>query len=228
MAILITVYSAGTIKRNRIWKNTLTLWSDAVKKYPRSITANKVLGAVYLKRMKYDKAIELSKRTLQLGGQREYVVHATLGSAYMGQEKWDLALPELKKATELYPYYTGCYVKLGVIYHTLGDFELAERQFKAAIRLDPQGYLPYFYLGGIYASQKRVEEAIQAYKEALSLSPADRLLKSRLLLGSILEGIGRKKEAGEYYLQVIQQADKGEGRLAQEARNGLERMGLLR
>ena len=45
---LLTSYSLMTIRQNKIWENSYTLWADAVEKHPNSNTANALMGVVYL------------------------------------------------------------------------------------------------------------------------------------------------------------------------------------
>src|SRR3990172_13258603 len=44
---LVVLYSTGTIIRNQVWRNDLTLWYDVIKKYPESIDAHFQLGSYY-------------------------------------------------------------------------------------------------------------------------------------------------------------------------------------
>jgi tetratricopeptide (TPR) repeat protein len=56
--VMTALYSAGTIKRNPVWKDSLTLWSDTVKKSPDSHGVHNNLGYSYYKKGRMDEAIE--------------------------------------------------------------------------------------------------------------------------------------------------------------------------
>jgi tetratricopeptide (TPR) repeat protein len=63
---LLTGYSFMTVWQNRIWKNSYTLWADAVEKYPSSNTANAIMGVVYMEFGMDEKAAEYLERAVEI------------------------------------------------------------------------------------------------------------------------------------------------------------------
>ncbi len=61
-----------------------------------------------------------------------------LGQFYFGQQKFDLAVQHLKKATEIAPDYSTSYNMLGYSYRNLENYAEAEKAFKKYIELIPR------------------------------------------------------------------------------------------
>jgi len=226
LALVLVVYASAVVHRNSVWGDEITLWSDTVRKNPASHVAYSALGAAFVKRGMFEEALRASQKALSLGGGSNFYVYSTLGRAYLGMKRYDLAISSLERAIEIYPYAAIVYIDAGNAYLKIGQIAAAERRFKEAIKIDPHFYHPYFYLGSIYAGQQRLEEAIFYYNKAFSLAPPDRHLESQFLIGSILEDLGRKDEAAAYYRRVIRYGGVGERGLADEARDRLRRMGM--
>lgn len=223
LAALSTVYSVVTLHRNTVWKDELSLWSDAVKKAPLSPEVYTALGFAYRNAGLYPQAVGASEKALTLGGEGNYFAHENLGMVYMAQERWTMAAEELEKAVQGNSYKAQNHFNLGIVYDKLEKPDLAEKEYKEALRLDQDYYRPYVKLGILYSRDGRIEEAIQTFSRALSVSPEQ--LLPRFFLGTLLEGTGRKEEARQYYVQIVEQGGEGDEAIVREARKRLELMG---
>ncbi len=222
LLVLISVYSGAVVHRNRVWKDEMTLWSDAVKKYPQSYECYQRLGIVYRMAGMYKQAIEASGRALVLEGGSDFIIYDNIGKVYIGLEKWDLAARALEKSLTGYPNYSFGHNILGVAYYELGKLDLAEQQYKEAIRLDRLSSQPYYNMGVLYRKQGRFAEAVQSFKMAISMEPD--YLQAYLNLGILLEENGRKEEAVEYYKAVLSKAKGEDIKMAGDARTRLEKI----
>ena len=224
LALIVLIYSVAVFQRNKTWKNELTLWSDAVQKAPKSSVAWTALAVAYRRADMYNQSMEASKKAINIGGWRNFVVHDNLARIYMKQERWDLSAMEFEKAIKITPVLSVIHNDLGIAYYKLGKYDLAEAKYREAIRLDPADYRPYFNLGVLYGNKGMSEEAVNAYQKALSVFPGH--LRSRLHIGIELEELGRKKESVNYYRYVVLHAVNDDERiLAAEAKRSLNEMG---
>ncbi|MCC7202846.1 MAG: tetratricopeptide repeat protein [Nitrospirae bacterium] len=223
LAALSAVYSVVTLHRNTVWKDELSLWSDAVKKAPLSPEVYTALGFAYRNAGLYPQAVGASEKALTLGGEGNYFAHENLGMVYMAQERWTMAAEELEKAIQGNSYKAQNHFNLGIVYDKLEKPDLAEREYKEALRLDQDYYRPYVKLGILYSRDGRIDEAIQTFSRALSVSPEQ--LLPRFFLGTLLEGTGRKEEARQYYMQIVEHGGEGDEAIVREARKRLELMG---
>jgi len=138
--VLITiVYSAGVVQRNMVWRDDLTLWSDAAKKAPEIPITYSSLGSAYRKAGMYDQAIGAYRKAQAVGGPKYYAAPYNLAQVYIAQERWDLAARELEKVKEILLDNSQNRDDLGIVYNDLGmvygksgQLELAEKLFKEA------------------------------------------------------------------------------------------------
>ncbi len=97
--------------------------------------------------------------------------HNLLGIHYFGQQEWEMALPECKKATEINPDFSTPYNQLGYAYRFLEEYENAEKAFKRYIELIPNDPNPYDSYAELLMKMGRFDESIASYKKALEQNP---------------------------------------------------------
>jgi tetratricopeptide (TPR) repeat protein len=165
-----TLYSIGTIKRNLVWKDELTLWSDTVRKSPNSFLVHNNLGNAYYRQGRIDEALEEYRETLRL--EPDYAdAHNNLGIVYDKQGRTDEAIMEYRIALRLNPDYADAHNNLGKAYYIQGQIDEAVREYKEALRLNPELAEAHNNLGAIHYIQGRIDEAVREYKEAIRLVP---------------------------------------------------------
>ena len=133
MLLFASSYSYLTIKRNQVWKNSETLWTDAAKKYPSNI-AFMNLGEYHLERGLYDRAIEEFKIAYKLSP-NEYHPLYNIGLAYLKKGNYDKAITDFTKAIEIDPTYAKAYYNRGVAWARKGDYAKAKAEYAKAKEL---------------------------------------------------------------------------------------------
>ena len=97
----------GTIHRNRVWKNGLTLWTDAVEKSPRKIRPRLNLAEAYIQEKSFEKAIGQYSLALTNNPKLKEafsgmgIAYLRMGAAYWAEQSFQKALaqdPEFKDA----------------------------------------------------------------------------------------------------------------------------------
>jgi tetratricopeptide (TPR) repeat protein len=201
VALVITVlYSAGTIKRNPVWKNNLTLWSDTVKKSPDGFIPHNNLGNAYSKKGLTAEAIEEYKEAMRLNPNYAKA-NNNLGFAYYNQGRTDEAIDEFKSAIRLKPNFALAHNNLGLAYYNQGRIDEAIEEFKSATRLKPNFALAHNNLGLTYDSQGLTDEAIREFKEAISLKPG--FAEAHNNLGTVYARQGSMDEAIEEFRETL-------------------------
>ena len=140
--VLITIfYSAEVVQRNMVWRDDITLWSDAAKKAPEIPITYSSLGSAYRKAGMYDQAIGAYKKAQAVGGPAYYAARYNLAQVYIAQERWNLAALELEKVKEALldnsqsrdrDDLVTVYNDLEMVYGKSGQSELAEKISKEA------------------------------------------------------------------------------------------------
>jgi tetratricopeptide (TPR) repeat protein len=198
--ILIALYSAGTVKRSQVWHDSLTLWSDTVKKSPDSYVAHNSLGGAYFGQGRIDEAIEELRLAIRLKPDHAKA-HNNLGFTYFSQGRIDEAIEEYKKAIRLNPDYAKARNNLGFTYFSQGRIDEAMEEYKKAISLRPGYADAHNNLGIAYYDMGRMDEAIGEYMEAIRLKPD--FVKAYSNLGAAYFSQGRVDEAIEEYMEAI-------------------------
>jgi tetratricopeptide (TPR) repeat protein len=171
--MMAVAYSIGTVNRNAVWRNNLTLFTDTVKKSPDAPIPMNNLGNTYLKQNRLDEAIIEYKTALSLNpGYAD--AHNNLGNVYLKQNRLDEAIIEYKTALSLNPGYADAHNNLGLAYDKRNRLDEAIVEYKTALSLQPdiaEVHKIRSNLGDTYSKQNRLDEAIIEYKTAISLQP---------------------------------------------------------
>lgn len=157
------------------------------------------------------KAIAKFKEAIRVDPDNPLLYHQ-LGLMYKNQGKWDQALKQFTKATELSPEYSDAFREKGIaenkIYLNAGkppDLPSGESSLSKAIELNPEDFDAYASLGGILKREERYQEAFEMYKRSSDISggnpyPFLNELKLHLLIDQTPAIDGRYK----FYLKKIE------------------------
>jgi len=131
----ITLIMLGlTYNRNIIWKDEISLWSNAIKNSPRKARAYNERGVVYINKKNYVKAVSDLNIAIQLDPNYVYA-YINCGNAYSLQGKISEAIKYFTKATTINPNYAGSYYNLANAYGVKGDIDKAIENYTLAIKI---------------------------------------------------------------------------------------------
>jgi len=164
------VFAIVSYQRNKIWHDTLSLFTDNSEKNPYSSQAQFVLGEkqyeigdINSSLTSYTNSIELDSTVAP--------VYFWRGNAYGRLENYQAAIADYLKAAQLKPGYLEAYNNIGTIYMKQNDYANAIIYFTKCIALKPSEFLyqnratSYFYL-------KKYKEAIDDYSMTLQMNPS--------------------------------------------------------
>jgi tetratricopeptide (TPR) repeat protein len=143
LAILIILYGAGTVYRNTAWKNSVTIWTDAMEKTPFDPLTYNNLSVAYKDIKNYDMAKEVLNRGIMLFPNDRFL-HYALGVAYKVTGDLELALSEFDRTMRITPHAASAFTGKGSVYLLRGEIDEAMRLFHEAIERK-QGYAPAHY-----------------------------------------------------------------------------------
>lgn len=187
-AAVLLVFSVITFQRTKVWKDSDTLWTDAIKHFPKASVA-RTNRANYL--------ISISARPENKARQNELLQRA---------------LEDCTEALKTKVNHAKAYENRQNIYLRLNKDSLALSDANSLIRLEPKNRLGYYTKGAVYQRFNIPDSAIKYLNKCLELSPnTDFALNNR---GSVLFNNYQKyKEAladfnkaisinpqGDYYL----------------------------
>lgn len=145
--LVIFSYSLLVLKKNRVWFDDHSLWSDAIRSVPNNSHAYYNLGIAYLKQNQYDEAVRQFRTAINL--KPDYMdAHNSLGLAYYELGRFEDAIKYYQVAVGLNPNYITArmnllfaHYALGASYFEQGLKDLARAEFERALELQPD-FLP--------------------------------------------------------------------------------------
>lgn len=175
LPIYFGVLSTLTWNRCQVWKDSVTLWTDALKNYPRRM-AYLNRGCAYQEKGEYQKAIEDYKKIFGSRSCEKTMIHDhevlnSIGLSYASMGEYKKALAYYKRSIQLDPHYAPAYNNLGGLYQAEGEPELSFQNFQRALELDPALWSAHAGLAELHMSRREFKPAAEAYERALNLNP---------------------------------------------------------
>jgi Flp pilus assembly protein TadD len=211
LLFILTSYSLLTIRQNRIWENSYTLWADAVEKYPDNNTANALMGVVYLNLGMDEKAVEYLEKAVSILPY-DYQSRNNLGIVYGRLEQPDKALKELMTAIHLKPDDDSIKINLSVHYQRQKDYPKAEGALNYLLSKNPKDAKLHFRLAMVYKEAGKYEEAVSELLKSMELAP--HIINPYEELGNIYASrLKDLDKATYYYARGIEAAPKAKARI---------------
>ena len=193
---LLAGYSYMTINQNKIWKNSYTLWTDAVEKCPDSNTANALMGVVYMDLGMDEKASEYLEKAVQILPY-DYLSRNNLGIVYGRLEQPEKALRELMTAIWLKPEDDSIKVNLGVFYQRQKQYTKAEEVLNYLLSKNPKYAQLHFRLGLLHKEAGHYEAAVSELLKSMELAP--HIINPYEELGNIYASRLKDLDKAKYY-----------------------------
>ncbi|MEO0129517.1 MAG: tetratricopeptide repeat protein [candidate division WOR-3 bacterium] len=202
LLILIFVFLGfNSFNRCRVWKDSITLWSDVLKKYPQNGIAYNNRGNAYKFIGEYEKAIEDFNKAIEYSPELE-LPYFNRGSVYERLGQYEKAIADFTAALNIQPNFIMGYVDRGAIYVKTGEYEKAYNDLSKALQLNPQSAESYYNLGVLYFNVKNYNLAMEHYNKAIAIDPY--LAVAHLSKGDIYFIYGDFGNAIEYYTKALQ------------------------
>jgi len=125
-----------------------------------------------------------------------------LGRVYMQMERWQEAVPVLKRAIELDPDTMPTYYSLNEVYvDHLGELDAAIALSQQQITYNDQIEFPYSFMGWSFLGKGDYSAARNAFEKALALNPRNAVHLFRI--GYTYRSQGRYSEARDAFLKAL-------------------------
>jgi protein O-mannosyl-transferase len=169
--VILTVLPCITFARTGIWKNDLSLWSDAAKKSPGHYLALYGLAQALQNSGDLDAALPIYLRIHELNPRHlDTLTH--LGALYRARNMPLAGRPYLKDVTRYYPNLAVGFTDLGVNFYQTDELVEAETAFRRALEIDPRSRDAIHHMGMICLRTRRIDEARNYFRYIISLGDA--------------------------------------------------------
>ncbi len=197
------LFSFLTFQRCKVWKDSIALWSDVIRKFPNRFpqaynnrgNAFYVMGQNELSLLDYNQAIFVNPSYVSAYHNRGHALYR------IGHR--DLALLDYNKAIQLKPDYASAYHNRGKLYFDMGRYDLAMLNFDMTIRIDPYHEDAYNGRGSALAQKGEYDLALISFNQAIALNP-DRpdFYKNRALVYKVKKQYERASRDMEMALRL--------------------------
>ncbi len=195
--------SVGSRQQLRYWRDSVSLWSHALK----------VTGSNNIAEVNLTNALEQAGRSMEALARNQVAArmhpssadaHYYYASSLLRNGRPEEAIVECRTAVQLAggsQSQAQAYALLGRALATSGKNQEARVEYTEAIRLDPQQSVVYLRLGMLEESEGNNDEAIKDFKKSIQIAPSE---LAYLYLAKNLENQNRLQEALTVYQQAIQ------------------------
>ena len=161
-------FSLISFNRCKVWKNGVTLWTDAISKDPKSFLAYYTRGTAYANYGENDKARPDFEKSLELNPVYSKTYYG-LGNLDLADEKYDEAIANFSRAILTDPDNALAYNNRGFAFAVKGELNKALSDYYNAIKIDSDYAKAYFNISGAYLRKRNLKEAAIYLKKAESL-----------------------------------------------------------
>lgn len=203
---LAVIFAIATFAQSRTWRDTESLYRNALRRYPDSTMALNNLGSTLMAKEKDSEALELFTRAHALDGRSVSAVNIGLVHLQRGgieeAETWFASAVEAipaggrLNAGDIVPYYF-----LADLREKLGRPEEALALYKEAAERGAGFAEPHINLGIAYQKRQLLPQAQDAFQSAIAISP--NLPAPHYHLAGILAETGYLEEAERELLAVL-------------------------
>ncbi|MCX7995568.1 MAG: tetratricopeptide repeat protein [candidate division WOR-3 bacterium] len=200
LVLIFLIYGLISYSRCKVWRDSITLWTDVLEKYPQNGIAFNNRGNAYKLIGQYEKAIEDFNKAIEFAPELE-LPYFNRGTVYERLGQYDKAIADFTMALNLQPNFAVGYVDRGAVYCRLGEYDKAYNDLIRALQLNPNFAEAYYNLGVLYFNLKNYTLAMENYDRAIALDPY--LSVAYLSKGDIFVMYGEYEKAIEYYTMVL-------------------------
>lgn len=197
LAISIILFSVMTSKRNLVWKDQFSFWSDVVKKMSGNSRAHYNLAL-----SQPDLEIRIKElRTALYLNPTDDLARSKLATALSQKGDYDLAVELYMDILKRNPSDVKVLNSLARMYFAKGDYKNAKDIFEKLIVSDPNNPQLLNNLGSVYDMLKDHDKAIDLFNRALAGNPNN--IETYYSLGIAYNRKGRYKEAEVIYKKAL-------------------------
>ncbi len=164
------IMSLLTWKQCGFWKNSTTIFSQALSVTQKNYLAHSNLARALLANGKNDEAIIHYNRAILLKP-NSALPYNMLGNAYTKLGQYQLAVKNYNQAIRIDSSYANAYNNRGTAYSGLGLKDRAIEDHNTAIRLKPDYADAYYNRGIVFMESGQYQNAVNDFSKAIQLQP---------------------------------------------------------
>lgn len=136
LTIQILFFSGMAFNRTKVWKDSETLWTDVIKKYPEESGAYSNRGHYYRTQNRYDLALQDYNKAIGLDD-KNFRAYSNRGKVWFDNGEMDKALEDYNRAISIHGDYAEALSNRGAAHAMKQNYEAALVDLNKAIELEP-------------------------------------------------------------------------------------------
>ncbi|MBI3518378.1 MAG: tetratricopeptide repeat protein [Bacteroidetes bacterium] len=168
IAAVMLIFGSLTFMRASVWKNSISLYSDIIKKYPHSFVALNSLGAEYMLNKNYDMALRYLNAAINENTDY-YKGYYNRGLLFAQTDRMKNALEDFNRAIAL-KHYSKAYVGRANVYYTMKDFPKAMQDAEFVLKTEPDNTRANYVLANCYDDLNQLDKALGYYNKVIAKS----------------------------------------------------------
>lgn len=167
LAVYTLAFSYQSFGQIKIWKNSNTLWTQVIERYPLAKKAYNNRGEYYYDKKEFDKSLADYNVLLQLD--KGYSsAYNNRGLIFYEKKQYAKALKDYNKAIALDKKYEEAYHNRGNANYSSNKYTEALADYNKSISLNPKNHRAYNNRANIYFMRGDYQEAIKNYTKTLT------------------------------------------------------------
>ena len=166
---LLAVLAVLTWQQCSYWKNSIILFTQALKVTKNNDKMHHNLGTSFFKEGKVREALYHFNKAININP--NYLSYNSRGDIYARAGMHQKAIDDFNKAISLKPDFTEGYYNRGLTYDRIGNYQLAIEDFNKVISLKNDYVDAYNNRGIVYAKLGQYQVAIDDFTKAIFINP---------------------------------------------------------
>lgn len=166
VGIILAIYAVGTSARLPVWKNSETLWLDAINKAPTAPRSYFNLAGYYYEQQQYEKSFPLLRKYTELRPD-DFMGYSKLRQTYFALGRYEETIDVCRQMIALDPQGQNRYIDLGVLFERLSMPDSAIIFYRETLSENPEFYKIHDRLGTLYFNSRLFDSARSHYRAAI-------------------------------------------------------------
>ncbi len=200
--LLILGFAAiGSLHRLPVWKNSESLWLDAINKAPKMRRSYFNLAGHYFDNREYEKTVVILNKYIELNP-NDFMGYSKLRQTYFLMGLNDEAANICRKMISMDSKNQSRYIELALLFEHVNLSDSVIKIYSEALKIDSNFYEIHDNLGTIYKNLNRTDLAIHHFQRSIEAKPD--FARAYFNLGNLYASLAKQQDA----LQMIEQGMK--------------------
>lgn len=172
LAVYFITITTVTFNHSKVWKNSETLWTDVIDKYPEAVLPYNNLGHYRLTINQPEKALENYNTVISLAPNmaRPYI---SRGKIYFDRGEFDKSIADYSKSIELEPNNINALTNRAAAYGMKQEWETALSDLNKALELEPSHTNALSNRAFLWFQTGEYEKSIEDFNKYLLANPGN-------------------------------------------------------